>query len=130
MNCALERNVFAIGIVHFCQRAPMDWIVRTLGDQLLRSGSSVAANYRSACRGRSDREFCAKIGIVADEADETLLWLELLQESTPAIHGAVHQQALPGGPRVDRDLYGIAPDRANEPDTGNKAEGTHQRGTP
>ena len=85
-------RLFAIGIVHLCRALPSDWIVRTLGGQLLRSGSSVAANYRSACRGRSDREFCAKIGIVADEADETLLWLELLQESTQAIHGTEHQQ--------------------------------------
>jgi four helix bundle protein len=87
-------KIFAIGIVHFCRALPSEWVVRRLGDQLLRSGSSVAANYRSACRGRSDREFCARIGIVADEADETLLWLELLQESTPAIHGAVHQQLV------------------------------------
>ena len=52
-----------------------------LGRQLLRSGTTVAANYRAACRGRSKAEFTAKIGIVAEEADETVLWLELMAES-------------------------------------------------
>ena len=85
---------FAIGIVHFCSALPRDWIARTLGDQLLRSGSSVAANYRSACRGRSDREFCAKIGVVADEADETLFWLELLLEASAAIQGPEYGRLL------------------------------------
>jgi four helix bundle protein len=54
---------------------------QVLGRQLLRSGTSVAANYRAACRGRSKAEFTAKIGIVAEEADETVLWLELMAES-------------------------------------------------
>ena len=52
-----------------------------LGKQLLRSGTSVGANYRAACRARSTAEFIAKIGIVLEEADETVYWLELLCES-------------------------------------------------
>jgi four helix bundle protein len=52
-----------------------------LGKQLLRSGTSVAANYRAACRARSKAEFVARIGVVAEEADEAVLWLELLTES-------------------------------------------------
>jgi len=52
-----------------------------LGKQLLRCGTSVAANYRAACRARSKAEFVARIGIVAEEADEAVLWLELLIES-------------------------------------------------
>jgi four helix bundle protein len=52
-----------------------------LGKQLLRCGTSVAANYRALCRARSKQEFIARIGIVAEEADESVLRLELLNES-------------------------------------------------
>jgi four helix bundle protein len=52
-----------------------------LGKQLLRCGTSVAANYRAVCRARSKSEFIAKVGIVVEEADEAVLWLELLIES-------------------------------------------------
>jgi four helix bundle protein len=52
-----------------------------LGKQLLRCGTSVAANYRAVCRARSKAEFTSRIGIVAEEADEAVLWLELLTES-------------------------------------------------
>jgi 23S rRNA-intervening sequence protein len=52
-----------------------------MGKQLLRSGTAVAANYRAACRARSRAEFAARLGIVVEEADETMLWLELLDES-------------------------------------------------
>ena len=54
---------------------------RSMGKQLLRSATSVAANYRSACRARSRKEFAARIGVVLEEADESLFWLELLTES-------------------------------------------------
>lgn len=49
--------------------------------QLIRSGTSVAANYRAACRGRSKAEFVAKLGIVIEEADETVFWIELLRDT-------------------------------------------------
>ena len=51
---------------------------RAIASQLVRSGTSVAANYRAACRGRSKAEFIAKVGIAEEEADETVLWLELI----------------------------------------------------
>ena len=54
---------------------------QVMGEQVLRSGTSVAANYREACRARSPAEFRSKMGIVEQELDETLLWLELLVES-------------------------------------------------
>ena len=54
---------------------------RIIGKQLLRSGTSVAANYRAVCRARSKAEFIAKIGMVVEEADETVFWLELLVET-------------------------------------------------
>lgn len=53
-----------------------------MGKQLLRCGTSVAANYRAVCRARSKAEFIARIGIVAEEADESVLWLELLQDTS------------------------------------------------
>jgi four helix bundle protein len=54
---------------------------RILGRQVLRSGTSVAANYHAVCRARSKAEFTAKLGVVVEEADETVFWLELLVES-------------------------------------------------
>ena len=53
---------------------------RAIGNQLVRSATSVPANYRAACRGRSKAEFIAKLGIVEEEADESALWLELIME--------------------------------------------------
>jgi four helix bundle protein len=54
---------------------------KTIGGQLVRSGTSVGANYRAACRARSKAEFIAKIGIVEEEADESAFWMELIIES-------------------------------------------------
>jgi four helix bundle protein len=88
MNPQELRNrcrLFAITIVRFCRKLPVNWVDRTLGGQLLRAGTAVAANYRAACRGRSTKEFCAKVGVVAEEADESLLWLELLKVDAPAM---------------------------------------------
>ncbi len=60
-----------------------------IGKQLLRSATSVGANYRAACRARSSAEFCSKMGIVEEEADESVYWLELLIES-----GLVREELL------------------------------------
>lgn len=54
---------------------------QVMGKQLLRCGTSVAANYRAVCRARSKAEFIARIGVVAEEADESVLWLELLEDT-------------------------------------------------
>jgi four helix bundle protein len=56
-------------------------VAQTLGRQLLRSGTSVAANFREASRARTDAEFISKLGIVEQELDETSLWIELLVDS-------------------------------------------------
>ena len=85
---------FAVRIVRLCHQLPAFWDVRELGGQLLRSGTAVAANYRAAQRGRSDKEFCAKIGLVVEEADETQLWLELLPEAFPEIDRPTHRELL------------------------------------
>src|ERR1035441_647569 len=72
---------FALRVVKLYRSLPKSNEARILGKQLLRSGTSVGANYRAACRARSRAEFVAKLGIVLEEADETVFWLELLQES-------------------------------------------------
>jgi four helix bundle protein len=72
---------FAPRIVRFCRDLPRTWEARKLGEQLLASGTAVAANYRSACRGRSRAEFIAKLGIVVEESDETEFWLALLKRA-------------------------------------------------
>lgn len=69
---------FAIRVVRLFRCLPKTDEARTISWQLLRSGTSVAANYRAVCRARSKAEFIAKIGIVVEEADETVFWLELL----------------------------------------------------
>ena len=72
---------FAIRIVKLFRLLPRTEEARIIGKQMLRSGTSVAANYRAVCRARSKAEFIAKIGIVGEEADETVLWLELLVDT-------------------------------------------------
>jgi four helix bundle protein len=77
----IRTKLFAIGIIRFCKSLKKDYISQVLGKQLLRSGTSVGANTRSAFRGRSNKEFIAKVGIVIEEADECVYWLELIQET-------------------------------------------------
>jgi len=67
-----------IRAVKTLQRDKADW---ELGRQLLRCGTSVGANYRAACRARSTAEFIAKLGIVEEEADEAVFWMEVMIES-------------------------------------------------
>ena len=73
-------KAFAIRIMHLCESLADVRRTYPLSNQLLRSGTAVAANYRAACRARSDAEFVSKIGIVLEEADETEFWLELLRD--------------------------------------------------
>ena len=69
---------FALRVIKLTQDLPKNDAGRVIGNQLLRSGTAVAANYRAACRGRSKAEFIAKIGIVVEEADESCFWIELI----------------------------------------------------
>ncbi len=71
---------FAKRIINLCRHLPQDREGRLIGSQLFRCGTSVASNYRAACRGRSRPEFIAKLGIVEEESDESLFWLEILKE--------------------------------------------------
>src|SRR5258707_425857 len=74
-------KAFALRILKLVDAMPKTTAGRALASQIVRSGTSVAANYRAACRARSTADFIAKMGIVEEEADETLFWLELLGES-------------------------------------------------
>jgi four helix bundle protein len=75
-------KAFALRILKLVDALPKTTAGRALASQIVRSGTSVAANYRAACRAKSTADFIAKMGIV-EEADETLFWLELLEESQP-----------------------------------------------
>jgi len=72
---------FALRIVRLVDALPNTTVGRAIGSQIIRSGTSVGANYRAACRARSKAEFAAKLGTVAEEADETCFWLELIMEA-------------------------------------------------
>lgn len=68
---------FALRIINLVRALPKTEEARLLGRQLLRSGTSVASNYRAVCRARSKAEFISKMGTVVEETDETVFWLEL-----------------------------------------------------
>src|SRR5207249_7466945 len=74
-------KAFALRVLKLVDALPKTTAGRALASQIVRSGTSVAANYRAACRARSTSDFIAKMGIVEEETDETLFWLELLEES-------------------------------------------------
>lgn len=71
---------FAVRAVRFCRTLPESWEARRIGGQLIDCTTSVAMNYRAATRGRSRAEFIAKLGIVIEEADESVGWLELIAQ--------------------------------------------------
>jgi four helix bundle protein len=72
---------FGLRLIKLVESLPSTSTARTIGNQLLRSGVSVGANYRAACRGKSKADFIAKAGISLEEADECLYWMEILQEA-------------------------------------------------
>jgi len=75
-------KLFALRIIKLVNSLPYNNLAaRAIANQLVRSGTLIGANYRSACRSRSKLEFISKIGVVIEEADETVFWLELIIES-------------------------------------------------
>ncbi len=72
---------FALRVIRLVDALPNTLKGRAIANQIMRSATSVAANYRAACRARSRAEFIAKIGVVEEEADETAFWLELIIDS-------------------------------------------------
>ena len=79
----------ALKVIRLVEDLPSGRSTNTIGRQLLRSGMSIGANYRAACRGKSTADVIAKLSIVEEEADETHYWLELLAES-----GIMYMQSL------------------------------------
>src|SRR5438876_998774 len=71
---------FAVRVVRFCRTLPDTWEARRLGGQLIDASTSIAMNYRAAGRGRSHREFTSKLGVVVEETDESVGWLELIAQ--------------------------------------------------
>jgi len=74
-------KLFALGIIQLVESLPKERTAEVLGRQFLRSGTSVGSNYRSACRAKSVADFISKMGIVEEETDESLYWMELLIEA-------------------------------------------------
>src|ERR1700742_4941713 len=93
---------FALRILRLFRSLPNCAEARIIGQQLLRSGTSVAANYRATCRARSPPDFLHKLGIVEEESDETLFWLEFLADA-----GLVHRERLDSLISEARELTAI-----------------------
>jgi four helix bundle protein len=74
-------KAFALRIIRMSQALPRNREANVILNQVLRSATGIAANYRAAGRSRSKAEFIAKIGVVVEEADETVFWLEMLVDS-------------------------------------------------
>jgi four helix bundle protein len=85
----IRTRKFAVDVLNFVDQLPNRRSANIIGNQLGRCASSVAANYRSACRGRSHAEFVAKIGIVEEEADESTLWLDMIPDTKNGTQEAV-----------------------------------------
>ena len=89
-NDLVDRTrAFALRVVRLVEALPRNRTADVMGEQLLRCGTSVGANYRAACRARSRKEFVAKLGIVEEEADESIYWMELIADA-----GLIDRQRL------------------------------------
>ena len=80
-NLKERTKQFALRIIRLVESLPKGRTSDVIGRQLLRSGTSVAANYRAACRARSTADFISKMGIVEEEADESIFWMEILVDA-------------------------------------------------
>jgi four helix bundle protein len=74
-------KAFAKRVINLCRSLPRTEEARLIRNQLFRAGTSVGANYRACCRARSRAEFISKVGIVLEETDESLYWMEIITES-------------------------------------------------
>ena len=94
-DLALRTRQFGLRVIRLVDTLPRRKSATVIGRQLLRSATSVGANYRAATRGRSRPDFTAKLGIAVEEADESLYWLELILEaglvSAPKINGLIDE---------------------------------------
>jgi four helix bundle protein len=83
-NLQTRTKEFALQVIKFCEGLPKDETSRIISRQLLRSGTSVGANYRAACRSKSRPAFVSKMGDVLEESDESGYWIELLVDAGKA----------------------------------------------
>jgi four helix bundle protein len=102
-NLQIRTKQFALQVIQFCEGMPNDETSRILVRQLLRSGTSVGANYRAACLAKSKPTFISKMGDVLEEADESGYWVELLVDS-----GKTDQQKATPLINESRELVAIA----------------------
>jgi four helix bundle protein len=87
---------FAIRVIHLFRALPTATDAQIMGKQLLRCGTSVGANYRAVCRSRSKAEFISRLAVVTEEADESVFWLELIEETkviSPKLLEAILKEA-------------------------------------
>ena len=77
----IRSKQFALRVIKLVDSLPKTLAARTIGNQLIRSGTSIPANYRAACRARSNADFIAKLGIVEEETDESAFWIEFLVDA-------------------------------------------------
>ena len=95
-------KIFALRIIKLSESLPNNITGKTIGNQIIRSGTSPGANYRSACLGKSDKDFLNKLKMVEEELDETLYWLELIVES-----GLVKSNLLDDLIKENQELFKI-----------------------
>lgn len=95
-------KAFAIRIMRLAAILEKDPLGKFIGRQIFRSGTSEAANYRAACKPKSAKDFIAKLGIVIEEADETVFWLEMIEES-----GIIKNNLITGLLREAKELTAI-----------------------
>ena len=86
-------RLFALAVLHFCRELPRTAEAQEAAEQLRRAANSVRMNYRAARRGRSRREFVAKLGVVLEEADECVGWLEYFRDARIRDDGALLREA-------------------------------------
>ncbi len=70
----------AINVIRLTKKLPLSQEGKVISNQIIRSATSVASNYRASCRAKSPKDFISKMGIVEEECDETIFWLEIIEE--------------------------------------------------
>ena len=107
---------YANHVVKLCAALPTNWIAQVLGKQLLRSGTSVGANYRAVCRAKSNADFINKLRVVEEECDESLFWMELLVDNN-----FVRESRLGGLMKEGNDILAIVVSSAKTARTSGRA---------
>jgi len=117
MSEELKRRTkaYALRVMRLCDAIPNTPAGRVIRGQLLRAGTSVGANYRAACRAKSPADFIAKMGIVEEEADESLFWMELLVEGELLPNERLAELMTEGDELVAIFVASINTARANNP---------------